>query len=242
MGIGIFLFDSGHPTPGRFNSQRIYVFEEDMEAILEGLTRTMQIFADPARRRNIGEDLGFGVWLAAYQPELRPFLDSGCEQAPDQCPNIVVSPNEEVPVGELGIAWIDVANPDCIMCWVKRDPFGAFESSEPPTQEVLEFNIRVYNTYDPDGGREVHTVYRGPGVEVSDYVNLDAAARATAREACPDAPAATGNGHLALLDWASAPLAQHPILRQRLLAAAEDLASENGNPEPEPRRDGRQDG
>jgi hypothetical protein len=72
MGIGIFLFDSNQLIPQRYNSQRIYVYEDDMEVVLEGLAKTMRFFADPARRRDIAYDLEFGLWLVTHQPLLRP--------------------------------------------------------------------------------------------------------------------------------------------------------------------------
>ena len=52
-----------------------------------------------------------------------------------------------------------------------------------PSPEFLEFNIRVENVYDRDGGYEVHTVYNGTGVEVRECSNRRDAVRARVERA-----------------------------------------------------------
>ncbi|KAL6887371.1 hypothetical protein HDV57DRAFT_525734 [Trichoderma longibrachiatum] len=162
MGLGILVFSSALQPFGRYTTQRAYVFEDDMEAALEGLAKAMQNLADPAKRRGIMHDLLFGNWMLANELQIRPFINSGrmtydfpsitacihrgmcnCGRAVESCSKVLVD-RDRIPVGHLGFATIDIADPDLITCLVTQNvPNEQRESSEPPRHEFVDFKVRV---------------------------------------------------------------------------------------------------
>lgn len=71
MGISVIVYDSSVEIE-RCNTHRMYMFEEDLDAVLTALARTMRLFADPARRAKLDDDRCFGRWLISHESMLRP--------------------------------------------------------------------------------------------------------------------------------------------------------------------------
>ncbi|KAL6863587.1 hypothetical protein J3F83DRAFT_744912 [Trichoderma novae-zelandiae] len=95
----------------------------------------------------------------------------GCERTLDGCRNILMSVGP-IMTGNLGVAYIDITDPDTITCSVRRNTHDRMSANGLERQENPQYNIRVVNARGRDGGREILTMFPGIGVEVREVCGV----------------------------------------------------------------------